>query len=189
MVRHLALLLTALPFSLAAQNLPSAAPGLDPLAPQRQVITPLSQPTVTPGQLSLLQLDEQFSNDVLKRGGKAFRDWFALDGVILNNGKAPILGFTNITAQANWDPKEYQLSWTTEGAQMSSSNDMGFTWGRYVGHAKDKTGHGIDTAGRYITVWKKIENGKWKVAMEASANDAPPAGSCCTLPAPGQTSH
>ncbi|NYF81206.1 YybH family protein [Granulicella arctica] len=186
MVRLTALLCTALTLPLAAQLGPApTTQSIDPLAPPRQVITnPLNQPTVTPGQLLLLDLDLRFSKDVETRGGKAFRDWFALDGVVLNNGKAPVLGFRAITADTDWDPKTYQLTWTTEGAQMGPSNDMGFTWGRYVSHAKDKTGNPIDTAGRYITVWKKIEDGKWKVAMDASANDAPLAGSCCTLPKP-----
>ncbi|WP_263383842.1 YybH family protein [Granulicella arctica] len=163
---------------------PRTAP-LDPLAPQRQIITnPLNQPTLSPGVLLLLDLDQRFSKDVETRGGKAFADWMALDGVILNNGKAAVLGYSAVTAQAKWDPKQYQLSWTMEGAQMGPSNDMGFTWGRYVGHSKDKNGEPIETSGRYLTVWKKIENGKWKVSMDGSANDAPPAGACCTMPTP-----
>ena len=158
---------------------------VDPLAPQPQVITsPLNEPTLSPGVLTLLDLESRFSKDVETRGGAAFRDWIALDAVTLNNGKAAVLGFRQITAQANWDPKEYQLSWAIEGAQMGPSNDMGFTWGRYTGHSKDKNGAPIETSGRYISVWKKIEDGKWKVAMDASANDAPLTGSCCSLPNP-----
>ena len=174
---RLALLLTLFIAPLSAQ--------FDPLAPKPQIITnPLAQPTLSPGVLTLLELDQRFSKDVESKGGAAFRDWFALDGVTLNNGKAAVLGFTSVTAQATWDPKVYQLSWVTEGAQMGPSNDMGFTWGRYTGHSKDAHGAPIELSGRYITVWKKIENGKWKVALDASANDAPPAGSCCSLPTP-----
>jgi hypothetical protein len=174
----------SLPLLAQIGTLPSG-PRVDPIAAQRQILTsPLNQPTLSPGIMLLLDLDTRFSKDVETRGGIAFRDWFALDGLTLNNGKAPVLGFAAVSAQANWDPKDYQLSWTTEGAQMGPSNDMGFTWGRYEGHAKDKKGEAINTAGRYITIWKKIENGKWKVAMEASANEAPPAGACCSLPNP-----
>ncbi len=186
MIRFIALSCIMLTLPLAAQFSPApASQSIDPLAPpQRLLNNPLSQPTLSPGVLLLLDLDQRFSKDVETRGGKAFVDWFALDGVTLNNGKAAVLGFRSITAEANWDPKQYQLSWTTEGAKIGPSNDMGFTWGRYTGHSKDGKGEPIILAGRYITVWKKIEDGKWKVAMDASANDAPPAGSCCTLPAP-----
>ncbi len=188
MLRLTALLaLVALPLAAQIGTIPGSPrpTTLDPLAPERQIITsPLGQPTLSPAVLLLLDLDQRFAKDVEAHGGRAFADWMALDGVILNNGKAAVLGFSAATAQAKWDPKEYQLTWSTEGAQMGPSNDMGFTWGRYVGHSKDKNGEPIETAGRYITVWKKIENGKWKVAMDGSANDAPPSGACCTLPRP-----
>jgi hypothetical protein len=37
--------------------------------------------------------------------------------------------------------------------------------------------------GRYITFWKKV-NGAWKVALDASATDAPPVGDCCKVNLP-----
>ncbi len=182
MLRLASLLLLTLPA--AAQFGPPRTAPLDSFPQQPKLITPLTQPTLSPGVLLLLDLDQRFSKDVETRGGAAFRDWFALDGVTLNNGKAAIAGFSAVTAQATWSPKDYQLSWVMEGAQMGPSNDMGFTWGRYTGHSKDAHGEAIETSGRYLTVWKKIEGGKWKVALDASANDAPPIGSCCSLPTP-----
>jgi ketosteroid isomerase-like protein len=38
--------------------------------------------------------------------------------------------------------------------------------------------------GRYMTVWKKMADGSWKVAMDASANEPPQAGECCVVPKP-----
>jgi ketosteroid isomerase-like protein len=185
MIRIVPFLCLTLTLPLAAQSgMASGAARVDPLFAQKQIAaSSAAVANLPPETLQLLELDQHFSKDVEKRGGIAFRDWIALDGVVLNNGKAAILGFTSITAQANWDPKQYQLSWSTEGAQMGPSKDMGFTWGRYVSHAKEKDGKSTETSGRYITVWKKIENGKWKVAMEASADDAPPVGTS-NQPAP-----
>ena len=111
-----------------------------------------------------------------RRGGKAFATWFAEDAVTLNNGRPAVQGRGNIAAQATWDPKDYQLTWVAEGAQMGPSNDMGFTWGTYEGRSKDKNGEAVITTGRYITVWRKQTDGSWKVAMDASANAAPDAG-------------
>ncbi len=87
-----------------------------------------------------------------------------------------MLGRGAIALQATWDPKQYQLTWVAQGAQMGPSNDMGFTWGQYIGKAKDRNGEPIVTTGRYITIWKKQKDGEWKVAMDASADDAPGAG-------------
>ncbi len=107
---------------------------------------------------------------------KPSASWFADDAVTLNNGRPAVLGRASIAAQADWDPKTYQLTWTPQGAQMGPSNDMGFTWGHYEGHSKDQNGNPVVISGRYFTVWKKMPDGTWKVAMDASANEPPASG-------------
>jgi ketosteroid isomerase-like protein len=174
--------------SLAAQTNQAAtslAPGFDVLAPSSTAVSnPLSQPTLSPGALLLLELEGKFSQSVVDGGGKAFATWFADDAVTLNNGRPAVLGRTAIAAQAQWDPKTYQLSWIAQGAQMGPSNDMGFTWGHYEGRSKDKNGEPVIISGRYLTVWRKLPDGTWKVALDASANEPPAAGECCALPKP-----
>lgn len=178
---------------LAAQSNPVAIPiapgqvaaGFDALAQLANTpSSPLTQPTLTPGVLLLLELEGRFSKSVAAGGGKAFGSWFADDAVTLNNGRPPILGRAAIAAQAQWDPKTYLLSWVPQGAQMGPSNDMGFTWGHYEGRSRDKNGEPVVITGRYFTVWKKVPDGTWKVALDASANEPPAAGECCVLPKP-----
>ena len=148
------------------------------------LISPIVQPTLSPGVITLLELEGRFSQETTEGGGKAFANWFADDAVTLSNGKPAVLGRGAIAETANWDPKAYQLSWVAQGAQMGPSNDMGFTWGRYEGHATDHNGKPIVTSGRFITIWKKLPNGSWKVAMDASADEPPSSGDCCALPKP-----
>ena len=171
---------------LTAQTGPdTVASGFDALAkPASGIASPLVEPTLSPGVLLLLELDGKFQKAVAAGGGKAFASWFADDAVTLNNGKPAVMGRAAIAAQAQWDPKAYQLTWTSQGAQMGPSNDMGFTWGHYEGHSKDKNGEPVVISGRYFTVWKKVADGSWKVALDASANEPPAAGDCCTLPKP-----
>ena len=175
-------------YPLIAQSSPgigsAAAPGYDVLGQSNATSSPLVQPTLTPGVLLLMELEGRFAKAVEAGGGKAFASWFADDAVTLNNGKPAVLGLAAITADAKWDPKTYQLSWVPQGAQMGPSNDMGFTWGHYEGHFKDKNGEPVVTSGRYLTVWKKLPNGSWKVAMDASADEPPASGECCVLPKP-----
>jgi ketosteroid isomerase-like protein len=149
----------------------------------------LSQPTFTPGVILLLELEDKFAASVAEGGGKAFSTWFAEDAVSLANGKSPVMGKTAIAAQAQWNPKEYRLTWVAQGAQMGPSNDMGFTWGHYESSFNDQHGQPVKTSGRYMTIWKKVPDGSgpgggWKVALESSAEEPPDAGSCCTLPKP-----
>jgi ketosteroid isomerase-like protein len=172
----------------AAQTSPTVVPGVpgyDALAQSSSAISsPVTQPTLSPGVLLLLELDGRFAKAVAAEGGKAFGAWFADDAVTLNNGKPAIFGRAAIVAQAQWDPKTYQLTWTPQGAQMGPSNDMGFTWGHYEGHSKDKNGQPVVISGRYFTVWKKLPNGEWKVAVDGGADEPPVTGECCVLPKP-----
>ena len=148
------------------------------------LISPVVQPTLSPGVIALLELEGRFSQETTEGGGKAFVSWFADDAVTLSNGKPAVLGRGAIAQTADWNPKNYQLSWVAQGAQMGPSNDMGFTWGRYEGRSTDHNGKPVLTSGRYITIWKKLPNGSWKVAMDASADEPPSSGDCCALPKP-----
>lgn len=177
-------IVTTLP--LAAQtgaNTPTP-PSFDPLTQSPAITSPLTQPTLSPGVLLLMELEGRFAQAVATGGGKAFASWFADDAVTLNNGRPAVLGRANIAAQADWDPKTYQLTWTPQGAQMGPSNDMGFTWGHYEGHSKDQNGNPVVISGRYMTVWKKMPDNTWKVAMDASSTEPPATGECCVLPKP-----
>jgi ketosteroid isomerase-like protein len=145
---------------------------------------PLTQPTLTPGMIHLMELETQFAAAVATGGGKAFARWFADDGATLADGRPPVIGREAIAAQAQWDPKDYQLTWTAQGAQMGPSNDMGFTWGHYDGTGKDAYGQPVTHSGRYMTVWKRLPDGSWKVMLDASASEPPDPGSCCALPKP-----
>ncbi len=162
-----------------------AAPAYGSLgAASNGISSPLTQPTLSSGTLLLLELDGRFSEAVAAGGGKVFASWFTEDGVTLNNGKAAVLGRAAIASKAQWDPKDYQLTWAPQGAQMGPSNDMGFTWGHYEGRSRDKNGQPVVTSGRYMTVWKKLPNGDWKVALDASAEEPAAGDQCCTLPKP-----
>jgi ketosteroid isomerase-like protein len=178
---QLALVMAAASSSLTAQT---PLGSLDSIAPKPAVVSPLAQPTLSSGAILLMELEGRFAQAVATGGGKAFATWFADDGLTLSNGQPLISGRAAIAEKANWNPKEYQLTWVPEGAQMGPSNDMGFTWGHYEGRSKDKTGQPVTLSGRYITVWRKMPNGDWKVALDASANDAPKTGECCVLPKP-----
>jgi ketosteroid isomerase-like protein len=143
---------------------------------------PLSDSTVKPGKMLLYDLEARFARDVAARGGAAFADWFAPDGVVLGNGQAPLVGLAAIVKSANWSPRDYLLSWTPSDAVLGPSADMGYTWGHFEGHSKDANGNPVTTTGRYMTVWRKQPDGNWKVVLDAGSNEPAASGDCCKLP-------
>lgn len=155
-------------------------PGTEPTTPN-----PLVDTTMSPGKMLLFDLEAKFAKDVAARGGAAFADWFAPDGMTLGNGAAPVVGKVAIAKSTTWTPQAYQLTWTPTDAVMGPSGDMGYTWGHYEGHSKDANGNPVTTSGRYITIWRKQPDGSWKVALDAGANEPAAAGDCCKLPGPG----
>jgi len=178
----LALALTLLaPAALRSQQMPAATPQTS-VAPQT-THTLIPVPALPPGVLELLKLEGDFADAVAKGGGKAFSSWFADDAVTLNNGQPPVQGLAAIAATADWDPKKYKLTWFAQGAQMGPSGDAGFTWGHYDAVSTGKDGKKTTQSGRYFTFWKKVD-GKWKVALDASANEPIDASAAGTMSKP-----
>src|ERR1700694_6032872 len=130
----------------------------EPTAPSTTP-NPLADPTMKPGKMLLFDLEERFAKDVAARGGAAFADWFAEDGVALGNGAPPQNGKVEIARSAKWTPQVYQLTWTPTDAMMGPSGDMGYTWGHFEGHSKDANGNPVTTTGRYMTIWRKEKDG------------------------------
>jgi len=169
--------------SLAAALTGPAAWGqlLEPPAPMATP-NPLSDPTVNSGKILLYDLEARFAKDVLEKGGAGFAEWFAEDGVALGNGAMPLIGRVAIAKSASWSPAAYQLTWTPTDAVMGPSGDMGYTWGHFEGHSKDAHGNPVTTTGRYMTIWRRGTDGKWKVVLDGGANEPVGAGDCCKLP-------
>lgn len=169
----------------AAQDVTSSGVlnNYDPLGkPTQEQPNLLTEPTLTPGTAFLYSLEAKFAADVATGGGKAFATWFAEDGIVLSNGKAPVVGQKAIAATAVWDAKVYQLTWTPQGGRLSEQGDMGFTFGHYEGRSRDAQGNAVVIQGRYLTVWKKQANGEWKVELDASQDE--PKDNCCSLKEP-----
>jgi ketosteroid isomerase-like protein len=160
-----ALLLGSLALA-ATARLTAQAPSTAP------TLIPMANPTLPPELIELVKLESDFEQSVAKGGGRAFVSWFADDAVVLNNGQPPVRGRLALAERATWDPKDYQLTWYIQGAQMGPSADTAFTWGHYDANGKDATGKPFTLSGRYSTFWKKV-NGKWKVALDESSNEPP----------------
>jgi ketosteroid isomerase-like protein len=175
-------ILLGLSMMMFAATVPAYGQMIEPGSAPASAPNPLSDPTVNPGKILLFDLEARFAKDVLEHGGKAFADWFAEDGVALNNGKAPLVGRVAIIRSADWDPKIYELTWTPTDAAMGPSGDIGYTWGHFEGHSKDANGNPVTTSGRYITIWRKQPDGNWKVVLDAGADEPISGGDCCKLP-------
>jgi ketosteroid isomerase-like protein len=101
------------------------------------------------------------------KGSAGYMSYYADDAVELPNGVAAIDGKINIAKSMGFlDQKDNRLTWTPVGADISSSGDLGYTYGTFEFHSKDKDGKPTVDHGKYTSIWKKQSNGSWKVVLD-----------------------
>jgi ketosteroid isomerase-like protein len=65
------------------------------------------------------------------------------------------------------------ISWTATTVQVSKSGDMAYTRGTYEFTMNDPTGKPMNDRGKYVEVWKKQPDGKWKCTVDIWNSDLP----------------
>lgn len=117
---------------------------------------------------ALQKRDADWSAEVAARGLTAWVDGFADDGVMipagvpLTRGRAAI---RELMAGAFDDPG-FKLSWTPTEAHVAGA--LGWTSGSFTSMSS-KGAH----SGKYVTVWRRLSDGRWKVAADIGNTDPP----------------
>jgi ketosteroid isomerase-like protein len=147
--------LLALAFLAAAVMLPGAR--------QNALAAPAPQATADP----LKQLEAEFMKAAADKGSQGYMSYYAEDSVELPNGGPLIQGKKNIAqGMGSLDDKNNRLIWTPVGADISSSGDLGYTYGNYEFHSKNKEGKATVEYDKYTSIWKKQKDGSWKVVLD-----------------------
>src|SRR2546422_4109530 len=74
------------------------------------------------------------------------------------------------------------ISWTATKVEVAKSGDLGFVSGTYELTMNDPSGKAVTEKGKYVEVWEKKADGKWKCGTDTWNSDLPAASSS---PAPG----
>ena len=99
----------------------------------------------------------------------AFDAWLAPDAIMLPRRGEPVRGHAAAIASFG-EAAGYALHWQPQFAEVAASGDLGWTWGRYQVRVD-----GEETArGKYVNIWKRQPDGRWKVRMDLG-NQEPPA--------------
>ena len=116
---------------------------------------------------TLRQLEGEFMKAAAERGSVGYMSYYADDAVEVPNGAPVIQGKINIAKTMGFlDQKDNHLMWTTVGADISASGDLGYTFGTYEFRSKDKDGKPVVDHGKYTSIWKKQRDGSWKVVLD-----------------------
>lgn len=124
---------------------------------------------------TLKQLETAFMKSAAEKGSKGYLSYYADDAVEVPNGGPILEGKVNITPGMSFlDDPNNRLLWTPVGGDISASADLGYTYGTFEFHSKDKDGKPHVEYGKYTSIWKLQKDGTWKVALDmGNASPAP----------------
>lgn len=132
------------------------------------------QPSLEDEASALLQTDSSFAAASIKVGmAEAFSRFMAPDGMQLRPGSDPIVGPVAIKKRMS-AAKDIILSWSPKAAEVSQSCDLGYTWGTYTVERQTAEGRTLLGSGKYLNVWRKQSDGKWKVLVDIGNEDPSP---------------
>lgn len=112
---------------------------------------------------SMQQADADFSKLSVDSGfRKAFLRYMDEDGILLRDNHHPIIGADAIFYVSSINDSTFRLEWEPMGGDVAESGDMGYTYGIYI-----LSSDSSEQRGTYVTVWRRIDNGKWRFVMDA----------------------
>ena len=121
---------------------------------------------------SLIQTDLAFSDMSVKEGNqKAFMFYASDSAILFREGRYPIIGKDSLLSSfINQKSGKRTLSWKPTKADISISNDLGYTIGEWLLTMPDSNGKILKFRGHYFTIWKKQSNGKWKFVVDGGTS-------------------
>ena len=120
----------------------------------------------------LTALDTEWSNAAVARNVDKVASFYADDAVAYPPNEPAAVG--QAAARKVWaayfaDPS-FEISWKTTAA--GAENKTGWTVGTYQASFKSPDGKTVTENGKYVTVWRKGADGKWKAIHDIWNADA-----------------
>ena len=125
----------------------------------------------------IMEADRAFARETAARRTDGWVEAFAENGVMFT-GAQPVTGHDAIraTMAPAFADTTFRLEWGPTRAEVSAGGDLGYTVGRYVSSRIGADGRAIRGAGTYVTIWRRMETGQWKVVLDIGNADAPSDG-------------
>jgi ketosteroid isomerase-like protein len=102
---------------------------------------------------------------------------FYTDDAVVMPADAPVAN-TKQAIREVWVPMvapSASISWQLNQAEVARSGDLGYLRGVYQLVTRDAAGKATTEQGKFLEVWKRQAEGKWKCAVDSFSADAPPA--------------
>lgn len=128
---------------------------------------PADKSIVEKAKVEILNTEKQFAETVKEKGVSYGFYQFADDDAVIKAKDTIYKG--RLAIKKYYDSrtlKNMKLEWTPDFVDVSSSGDLGYTYGKYTFSSTDTMGREISAKGIFHTVWKKQKDGKWKFVWD-----------------------
>ncbi|MGW8283374.1 MAG: YybH family protein [Gemmatimonadota bacterium] len=114
----------------------------------------------------LAAAEAAFETAVAERGLDGWVEAFAPNGMMVQP-EGPVVGHDGIRrAMANaFADSTFHLTWTPDLIGVSDDGTLGYTTGRYESRRVTE-GEEVLLRGSYFTVWRRQEDGRWRVEAD-----------------------
>lgn len=125
------------------------------------------------GAKELAKIDGDWSDSAVRRDLDVMASYYAQDAVVYPQEDLVISGFAAVKKYwaSGFNDPTFTISWKTVSAQVSKSGDLGYTTGTYGQSYKTADGKLVKEKGKYVTVWARDREGKWKVTQDIWNSD------------------
>jgi ketosteroid isomerase-like protein len=117
---------------------------------------------------AMLASDREFDAKTAELGVEGWVSYFAEHGSMhLGDGRT-IVGHDAIRELMGpfFAGAENSLRWQPVSASIMIPGSLGYTTGHYQNRTRGADGEVLETRGSYVSVWKKQEDGSWKVVFD-----------------------
>lgn len=116
----------------------------------------------------IAKAEKDFEKMAAEKGIAEAFDFFADSNAVIKRGNDSIIhgkaGIKNFYTAPYF--KTATVQWSPDFIDVSSTGDMGYTYGQYRWQTKDSNGKVEVASGIFHTVWKKQPDGSWKYVWD-----------------------
>ena len=124
---------------------------------------------------NLLETDREFAKMSVERTtAEAFKAYLTEDAVVFSQGQNPIVGRDAIYNELKEGEHEYTIDWEPQDGEVAKSAEMGWIWGTWTLYIISGEDSIKMSYGKYLDVWKKQEDGSWKLYLDMGNSSPAP---------------
>lgn len=133
------------------------------------------QPDAKAVEAELMAVDRAFAARADKDGLKAaFSEYMdAVDGRVFTPSGQMVVGRAALEDHYGKVAPASLLSWEPQFAEAAKSGEFGYTWGLWAWRA-DRASKTPDSTGKYVTIWRRDAQGRWRGVIDLGVTDAEP---------------